>query len=131
LQKWILRYSPIYMLHFTFYIPYLYNCQMAPTPSKYPWFLRKKAILIFIIFVFIFEILGAITSYQLYQEAEKTGLMNWERILKPLWQAPGVVGMLYLCIVGFWLIFFLRNYRNELLHNIGKDTWRTPKNQGK
>jgi uncharacterized integral membrane protein len=103
----------------TFY----YHCCMASTPSKYPWFIRKKTILIFILLAVVFEILGAITAYQLYSEYSNGRMVNWQRVLKPLWQAPGIVGMIYLCIVGFWLIFFLKKYQSQLLRNIGNDTW--------
>jgi len=95
---------------------------MTDVPSKYPWPFRKKTILIFVILLFVFEILGCITCYLDYQKV-LSRFNHWESlnfhpspidmksIYISLWAPPLCVVLSYVICILIWVAWpLLKKY---------------------
>jgi len=66
-------------------------------------------------------ILAGYRSNELYQESLQFHLINWQKILEPIYIIGGIPVMIYFCIVGIWLIFVLKKELNRTIGmTIGK-----------
>lgn len=92
--------------------------QIRNTPL--PWFLKRKAIKIFLIIVGVAFIGGCVMSWMMYQESLDGHHRHYttKRILEPLWMLPAIIGMIYAIILMMWMIIKLKQFRNRMFSRI-------------
>ena len=92
--------------------------QIKNTPL--PWFMKRKAIRIFLIIIGVAFIGGCVMSWMMYQESLDGHHRHYttKRILEPLWMLPAIIGMIYAIILMLWLIIKLKEFRNRMFSNI-------------
>jgi|688.fasta_scaffold991441_1 hypothetical protein len=84
--------------------------------SQRPWFLRKIALVLFLIVLLGLLAFGAYSSIDYYNNLNNHSAVNWSVVLKPLWQAPIAATGIYFSCAALTFLWILRRYIYILQH---------------
>ena len=82
-----------------------------------PWFIRKRALFITSSILIVLWGIGVYSSWDYYTHTTVLSAEDWNKMLKPLWQAPLLTIGGYLSGAAYSFLWILRRYIYEKQHS--------------